>query len=262
MASEVEKERRREAAMLRRSSYFPAANLRQFEGTELAPPGPGTYYNPDRYRGFGGNIGRLQRSLAKQYQQDLEFNVMANPNVARDVEARRIGGQYRGGSKFGKPGYTTIQLPGGGTATVPNREAKGILANVSGTSVFDPEKIRAEGYAKGYGSTQTPQVIEGAGGRYLSRGGVMTPIENLTSPTDKISYPATFGENLRTSGLLGRALYGLGTLGYNAYQALSRGMSGAPSDYARTQFSQPGFQPPPYTYSSAVNDQPRRYFDF
>src|SRR5436309_167494 len=105
MASPVEEARRRQQAMLSRSSYFPAANLRNFEGTELSPPGSGTYYKPNMYPGGTYNaqpipprqMAEIQRNLANQWQQDLAFNVQANPRIARNLEAERIGAQYASG---------------------------------------------------------------------------------------------------------------------------------------------------------------------
>lgn len=122
----VEAARKRQMRIMRGQSYFPAANLRQYEGTELAPPGRGTYFNPEHYVGASyGNQARAARELAKQYQSDLAFNVIHNPRQAQALEAERIGAQYGGGGTFaGRAGYQTVQLPGGGTTVVSDAIAK------------------------------------------------------------------------------------------------------------------------------------------
>jgi hypothetical protein len=250
----VEAARRRQQRMLSRSSYFAAANLRQFEGTELSPPGAGTYYKPG---GAYAGTPRAQRALAQAWQSDLAFNAQANPRIAQGLEAERIGAQYGGRSQFGQPGYTTINLPSGGTTTVRNREAARIAA-LPGYSVFDPSKIQSQGFAQGFGSTSTPQVVSGAGGNNLNRGGVQTPIENL-SPAERLQYSPTVGQRLQESAYSGFAR--LGTLGYNAMASLgglfqgqnmaNRGMSGQLGQRDQNYFA--------YNPSPAP---PRRYFDF
>lgn len=250
MASEIENERRREAAMLRRSSYFPAANLRQFEGTELSPPGAGTYYNPDRYRGFGGNIARVQRNLAQQYQQDLAFNAMANPRVAQALEAERIGAQYGGGKSFaGKRGYQTVQLPSGGTTVVTDAVAKR-LSKIPGYTPAGgmARPSPAEAYNLGYSgqpslTPRTPYERSYAMGYTGGREGA-----GVTLP----SPPLPNLGSLAASALSGIGrFFGIGRPQIAAQPISSSGPIGYHTDFSGTP--------------AALQEQfgqPRRYFDF
>src|SRR5204862_796043 len=68
-------------------------SLRQFAGTELAPPGAGTYFNPRRYaeQGFTPQNTEVARNnLTRAWQQNLALNVLANPQAARQIESDRI----------------------------------------------------------------------------------------------------------------------------------------------------------------------------
>lgn len=235
----VEAARRREAAMLRRSSYFPAANLRQYEGTELSPPGAGTYYNPERYRGAPRHLQlRAQRELAKEWQSDLAFNVMANPRMAQGLEAERIGAQYGGKSRAGQPGYQTLWGPEGGATVVTDSVAKKLIAKGWNTTnpALAPSNIAAA-YAKGYGAPE-PTVLPGG---FLARGGTAIPAEQLTRPERErygfsAQYGQTFGEKFQAQHPV---LGAIGTLGYNALAGLGRMFGGAPAQYAREHFGGP-----------------------
>jgi len=214
----VEIARRRQSAILRGKSYFPAANLRQFEGTELSPPGTGTYYNPERYSGFGGNIGRVQRSLSDAYQSDLAFNVMANPRIAGSLEAERIGAQYGGGKSFaGKAGYQTVTLPSGGTTVVTDAVAKRLTSipgyNLAGgfarpkpTEAFQTGFTGQPSFATVPPAQQTPYQKSYLAGYTGGREGA-----GVTVPQDP-----GFGYHL------GEQLGRIGTLGYNAIASLFR----------------------------------------
>lgn len=109
----------------RQRSYFAAAN-RMYGGTELAPPGAGTYYYQSRYAGAPPELQRrAQRELTKRWNEDLQYNIVANPQVARSLDAERIGAQYGGGGSYaGRLGYTTVQLPSGGSAVVTDAVAR------------------------------------------------------------------------------------------------------------------------------------------
>ncbi len=68
----------------------------------LNPPGPGTYYNPERYRGGGWSGLRItpeirqeaQTNLTKAWQNDQELNRVMNPAAAGAADAERIAAQY------------------------------------------------------------------------------------------------------------------------------------------------------------------------
>jgi hypothetical protein len=273
MASDpVEEARRKQAAMLRRSSYFPAANLRQFEGTELSPPGAGTYYNPSRYIGASyGNQRRAERNLAGAWQSDLAFNVMHNPGVAASLDSERIGAQYGGGKSFaGKPGYQTVQLPGGGTTVVSDAVAKRLMQQ-PGYSVAGgmARSSPAEAYQLGFTgqpgfsnvptAQQTPYQRSYLAGYQGGREGA-----GVTVPQDP-------GLGYHIGEQLGR----IGTLGYNAIASLFRGaqprFASERGDLLRdtegtfygggnAPIPTPTPTPAPSSNFLAYN-QPRRYFD-
>lgn len=247
----IEEARRRQEEMLRSSSYFPAANLRQFEGTELAPPGGGTYYKPSRYAGAPPSVQRsAQRNLANAYQQDLAFNVQANPQMAAGLQAERIGSQYRGRGTFaGRPGYTTIYTPEGGSAVVSQKVADR-MAGKGGYSLTNPNvAIQQQGYAQGYGTTPSYQPDTGT----ISSGGVERPIEQATA-AQRFQYGVpSFGQRL------GENPFGvIGGLAYNALNSVVNLFRG----------NQRPSQPP--VSQSYVNQpyrrnnprEPYHYFDF
>jgi hypothetical protein len=255
--------RRREQRMLARSTYFPAANLRQFEGTELAPPGGGTYYNPSRYAGATyGNRQMAQRNLAGAYQSDLAFNVMHNPRQAQGLEAERIGAQYGGKSRAGQPGYQTVTLPSGGTTVVTDREASR-LARIPGYSVGaatrpDP----ATAYQLGFSGQ--PQFTGGSAFQRSYAQGFNPREAGVTQPDTSFGYQ------------IGQSIGKLGTLGYNAIASLFRGsqprfaseQSDLRNEIEGTFYG--GGQAPPPTPTPTPQSQPRflamtqpmRYFDF
>lgn len=183
----VGKARRNQQSMLKRSSYFPASNLRQFEGTELSPPGAGTYYNASRYTGLhdAGLQRRAQTNLANAWQQDLAFNVQANPRMASGLEAERIGSQYRGGGSYAnRPGYQTIYGPSGSSNVVTDSVAKRMLGiSGGGYSTSAPQSPQLAqfnqnaAYAQGYGEP-SGTIQPSVSGSVLSQGGVSNPIEN------------------------------------------------------------------------------------
>lgn len=282
----VEAARRRQAAMLRRSSYFPAANLRQFEGTELSPPGGGTYFNPERYRsgGWGGKqyyaseLRNIQRNLANQWQSDLTFNAMANPRVAQSLEAERIGAQYGSGpvgsgratpatmrnyiNKYGSAtpeGNVGFRLPSGGFAAV---------APMVGGKRVSPETYLAQtpftggivGGGAVPGGYAVPDSSRYEALRQTAAGGTPAFLNNPVTP-----YQRAYAAGYNTPGVerpmetgfgyqLGQGLAKIGTLGYNAIAGLGRWMgnqnTGMTSTADQRYFS---YNPSPVP--------PRRYFD-
>lgn len=213
---------------MRNASYFPAANLRQFEGTELSPPGAGTYYNPSRYASFHGNIDRVQRNLANAWQSDLAFNVIHNPNIARSLESERIGAQYGGKSLAGKPGYQTVQLPSGGTTVVTDATAKRLLKNPGYTLAGGATRPSpAAAYQLGFtgeptGTPRTPFERSYAAGFTGGREGV-----GVTQPDSGLppAVPAFYNfaaNNLRN------VVSGVASIGQRAFEAFTRQFSGVP----------------------------------
>lgn len=252
----VEEARRRQQALLSRSSYFPAANLRQFEGTELSPPGAGTYYNPSRYAGAPASVQRnAARNLAGAYQSDLAFNAQANPRLAGGLEVERIGAQYGGGPSFaGRPGFQTVYGPSGGSAVVSDKVAKRMAGKGGYSLTAPPSPALAQSnlnaaYAKGYGAP-SPTVQGG----YLTQGGVANPVENLTPQQRNQFQVPNFGEQIGQSasnfgkglGVIGQGLGAVGTLAYNAYNSL---------------FNKPQPQQQPLYAGPPPQIGPRRYFD-
>lgn len=228
-------------AQLSRSSYFPAANLRQFEGTELAPPGGGTYYNPARYAGAPASVQRTaQRNLARAWQQDLAFNVQANPQMAAGLQAERIGAQRGGGGTFaGRQGYQAMSTPSGGSAVVSNRVAGRMMARGGG---YNPEVSsglsQSDAYQVGYGGQP---------------GFVNQPASQQTPYQRSYSMGYNIGGVQRPEGgglgyMAGAALAGLAGNAYNAVANLFRGNQQPPAQRPESQ--------------SYVNREPRRYFDY
>lgn len=256
----VEAARRRQATMLRGSSYFPAANLRQFEGTELSPPGGGTYYNPNRYAGASPSLQRrAARNLAQAWQSDLAFNIQANPNIARSLESERIGAQFSGGGSFaGRPGYTTVHLPSGGTAVVPTSVAQKVSPRVGG-NVGGDRPSPSDAYQLGFSGT-LPASSTSFGSSYAQGFTGGREGAGVTQPTTGFGYQ------------IGQGIAQLGTLGYNAIAGLFGRRPTLADD--RTDLLRdtedtfyggghavPSPTPSPSPVSRLAYEQPRRYFD-
>jgi len=78
-------------------------------GANLNPPGAGTYFKPEKYAGFpAGQKAIAKAALTKAWQQDRQFNEVANPAIVRDQDAMRIAAQYAGKGNIpenGQVGY-------------------------------------------------------------------------------------------------------------------------------------------------------------
>jgi hypothetical protein len=94
----------------------------------------------------------------------------------------------------------TIQLPSGGTTTVPESSAAGVFKTIPGSRAYNPaEKFDlSEAYKKGYGEP-TPAIQPSASGPVLAQGGVANPIENIGAEQRGRFGVGSFLDSLRTS---------------------------------------------------------------
>lgn len=196
----------------RRRSFFPSIDSR-FTGALEPSPRTGSYYNPARYanRGFSAQeLSRIRRNLGNLYQQDLEYNRVANPGyqTIQDTGATSSA-QFGSGratpatvrnyiNRYGSAtseGNVSFMTPSGGSIsfTPQNRGQRVTPQQYLGTSPYvggaqptaspvsditGPLDV-ATAYQKGYGAP-SPTIQAGPGGNYVNQGGVMNP----TGPTN------------------------------------------------------------------------------
>lgn len=241
--------RRRKNIVPRSRSFFPAAS--RFMGG-LEPSPTGSYFNPARYGNdlTPSQLRFAQRNLANVYNQDVQFNRVANPRFQAEQDTGTSATAAFGSGRatpattqryiesYGRPagnGLVTFDTPSGGSITYRPSGRRKFPGGVPGGGAQPfgavPNMSLSDAYQIGYGGTpsflnnpRTPYERSYAMG-YNAPGAVERPTTNL-------GYQ------------VGQALGNIGTLGYNAIASLFR----------------PRQQP---NQSVAYdNSEPTRYFDF
>lgn len=158
---------------------------------------------------------------------------------------------------------------------VPQTSVNAGQSYYGGAQTVTSQPNLAQEWMQGYGAPTppAPQIVSGAGGNYLSKGGVMNPIENVPSNSPY----STFGGNLQKTGV-GRLLYGLGTgigsaasgIGTFAANLFNQGRNQGAS--YMPNYNSTGFMPPPSqavqnyqqtgSFGGYANRGPNRYFDY
>lgn len=256
--------------MARRRSYFPAVNqqLQQFQGTELAPSSTGSYFNPARYAGEGftpSEMRRIQRNLGNAYQQDLQYNVVANPVVANNLMAERAGALYANGpvgSGFARPettrnyisqhgtvknGMIEIPTPSGGTVIVKDSPRY----HQNSAPVESPQNRTMASVESALPTFSSMASNQASYARPPSLTGVPPMLARPTSNVTPVSPPTTgtaynFGQEVgsRIGHFAGNVALGaanMGIAGENAFRPAYNFFAGA---------------------AGLRQSQPRRYFDY
>ncbi len=204
-------------------SFFPSAQ--RFGGKDprftgiLQPSPTGSYYNPARYanQGFSGQeLNRIQRNLSNVYNQDLQFNRVANPRYQPEQDTG-YGSEAAVGSGRASPATTQnylntygfdvgggnvgVYLPSGGFASVrrPTRTLGGGLT-AGGNAPFAGEPTAPSPS----GSPQTPTAPS-----YGSQVGfsMLSNVPSTSSvPTSVARPPETPAAPFTTSETIGRGL--------------------------------------------------------
>lgn len=174
-------------------------------------------------------------------------------------------------SRSGRGGMTTIQLPGGGTTTVPASSAAAVYRGVPGSRTYNPAEQfdLAAAYKRGYGAP-APSVQGGN----LVTGGVATPPELLT-PQQRSQYGVQgtpfqrFADPFKTNPALTAGINLLGGFGSriaswfsgarpsSAFASSANGAIPSPTPF-QTPFPSATPTPTPRRYS----DTPADYFNF
>lgn len=233
--------------------------------------------------------GRSQFPAANVYSNTAPAAVYGNPYSTgvgggyRDMLPPELNPAYQAAINRPRPRLTTIQLPGGGTATVSASSAARTAGAVSGAYINPTGPLSTAQYqsafARGYGAP-APSFNPATG--TLSGGGVEAPLESLT-PQQRIGYTganplqelfATRHPNLAAFGTLAsNAFSGLfGGGGFTRPSSAFASTAGAavpsptpfqtpfpsatPTPTPFRRYSDPS--PTPFSYMN----QPRDYFQF
>lgn len=256
----------------RKRSYFPSIDSR-FTGALEPSPNTGSYYNPARYANQGFSrpeLSRIQSNLSNVYNQDLQYNRVANPQY-QTIQDTGYGSTDQFGSgrasaattqnyarQFGTPtgnGLSTFQTPSGGSITYrPSGRtlSGGAQPTVSPDSAVPQSPQLAQfnqnaAYAQGYGALPG-QIQSSPSGPVLSQGGVSNPVENL-NPQQRGQFGVQTA--LQTYFPAISSLQGAVNLGQTLFNRANQYFNnqGQPSQPQQNQYVQ-------------SPQQPRRYFDY